>query len=117
MSTTYPVEATIARAPVRRVSASLEPTEGSQRNTRTFAKTVVIGAAIAAAAAAHLLVHIDNPSVNVPGCTYVANPHSSLGHPPFSRLAVERGWQAHRPPVLTAPTGTMSCDRPYSVDS
>ena len=108
MTTTYPVEATIARTPVRRVSESPEPrtTEGSQRNTRTFAKTVVIGAAIAAAAGAHLLVHIDNPSVKDPGCTYIANPQ------PVSRLAVERGWRSDRPPVLTAPTVTMRCDEP-----
>jgi hypothetical protein len=113
MSTTYPVDATIARAPVRRLSASLEQgtAESAQRNTRTFAKTVVIGVAIAAAAAAHLLVHIDNPSVQNPNCAYVANPHNSLGHPPVPRLAVERGWHTDRPPVLTAPIGTMSCDR------
>jgi hypothetical protein len=114
MSTTYPVDATIARAPVRPVPASLEPrtAESAQRNSRIFAKTVVIAAAIAAATAAHLLVHIDNPSVKNPSCTYVANPSNPLGQPPVSRLAVERGWHTDRPPVLTAPTGTMVCDRP-----
>ena len=112
MSTAYTVDTSIARAPLRRVSASLEPTAaaGSRSYLKAIARIVVISTAAVTVVAALHQIHIDNPPTTDRRCTLSANLHNSLvrlGVPP---LAVERDWHYDRPPILREPAGTHCAD-------
>jgi hypothetical protein len=117
MSSTYTLDATIAWAPFRRASSSLEPSaaQGSQSHAKAVARIFVIGVAAVVVVGALLLISIDNPTTNDHGCALSANLHNSLLRPDVPPLAVERDWHAHGLPILREPTGTAgiatsSCD-------
>jgi hypothetical protein len=119
MSTAYTFDATIARAPFRRASSSLEPkaAEGSQRHIKAFARIFVISAAAVVMVGSLLLIRFDNPPTNDRGCTLSANLHNSLVRPAVAPLAIERDW--HSLPILREPTGTdwiatSNCDHGFN---
>ena len=104
MSTTYTLDATIAMAPVRRASASLEPS--SHRDMTAFAKILLISAVVASVVTMLLAIHIENQSTKDRGCIFSAYTHHSLVHPYVSPLSIERDWHTDGPLILSEPTGT-----------
>jgi hypothetical protein len=112
MSTAYTFDATIARAPARRVPLFTPRfAEGSQRCAKAFARIFVMCAAVVTVVAGLLVVNIDNPTMNDRRCTLSANLHNSLVRPGVPPLAVERDWHYDRPPILTEPAGTSCADK------
>ena len=108
MSTAYTLDTSIARAPLRRVSASLGPTaaEGSRSYLKAIARIVVISTAAVTLVAALHQIHIDNPPTTDRRCTLSANSHNSLVRVGVPPLAVARDWHIDGLPVLREPTGT-----------
>ena len=109
MSTAYTFDATIARAPARRLPSSLERRiTGSSQSIKALANFFLLSTAAAMVVAVLLLNHFGNPPSNTRGCFLFANSHNSLVRP---SLAVERDWHNDGLPILREPASAVCTDR------